>query len=38
MSLAMKWMLLFKKVMSLIKCDAIAINRQKKTIKLRTVR
>ncbi len=32
MSLAMKWMLLFKKVMSSIKCDAIAINEQKKAI------
>jgi len=32
MSLAMKWMLLFKKVMLLTKCDVIAINEQKKTI------
>ena len=31
-SLAIKWMLLFKKIILLIKCDVIAINEQWKTI------
>jgi hypothetical protein len=37
-SFAMKWMLLFEKVMLSTKCDAIAINEWKKDYKLRTVR